>query len=99
MQSIARFRWLVVVCSLAMVVERALAQPLDTLTNERGARDAAVAVEAGRAAADPSDVLSAVEWRKVDAAVARALDWLAAQQEPDGSFPTRETGQPGITGL
>jgi hypothetical protein len=45
------------------------------------------------------DVLTAAEWRRVDTAVDRALIWLAAQQQPDGSFPTLERGQPGVTSL
>jgi hypothetical protein len=44
-------------------------------------------------------VLTRQEWERVDAAVARALAWLAAQQQPDGSFPTLDTGQPGVTCL
>ena len=48
---------------------------------------------------DPANVLSADEWRRVDAAVDRALSFLAAQQQPDGSFPTLDLGQPGVTGL
>jgi hypothetical protein len=47
----------------------------------------------------PANVLSANEWRRVDAAVKRALEWLAGQQERDGSFPTLELGQPGVTSL
>lgn len=47
----------------------------------------------------PSDVLSAAEWKRVDAAVERALAWLAGQQQANGSFPTLETGQPGVTSL
>jgi hypothetical protein len=46
-----------------------------------------------------STVLSAAQWRQVDAAVARGLEWLASQQQPDGSFITMETGQPGVTSL
>ena len=44
-------------------------------------------------------VLTPQEWERVDAAVARALVWLAAQQQPNGSFPTLDTGQPGVTCL
>ena len=47
----------------------------------------------------PANVLSADEWQRVDVAVNRALDWLARQQRPNGSFPTLETGQPGVTCL
>ncbi len=47
----------------------------------------------------PADVLSPEQWRRVDVAVNRALAWLASQQAPDGSFPTLELGQPGVTSL
>jgi hypothetical protein len=47
----------------------------------------------------PASVLSPEEWKRVDRAVNRALNWLASQQQPDGSFPTLETGQPGVTSL
>jgi prenyltransferase beta subunit len=46
-----------------------------------------------------SDALSTEQWRRIDRAVERALFWLASQQNLDGSFPTREPGQPAITGL
>jgi hypothetical protein len=49
--------------------------------------------------APPANVLSYDEWRRVDAAVERALNWLAARQQVDGSFPTIDTGQPGVTCL
>jgi hypothetical protein len=47
----------------------------------------------------PANVLSPQEWQRVDAAVQRALKWLASQQQPDGSFPTMQTGQPAVTSL
>src|SRR4051812_22752402 len=47
----------------------------------------------------PANVLSADEWQRVDVAVNRALDWLAKQQRPDGSFPTLDNGQPAVTSL
>jgi hypothetical protein len=46
-----------------------------------------------------SKVLSSNEWRRLDSAIDRALTWLAAQQQPDGSFPTLTQGQPGVTSL
>jgi hypothetical protein len=47
----------------------------------------------------PKNVLSSHEWSRVDAAVERGLDWLVRQQNPDGSFPTIDNGQPGVTSL
>jgi hypothetical protein len=47
----------------------------------------------------PTDVLSPDEWRRVDAAVERALNFLATQQQRDGSFLTLDIGQPGVTSL
>ena len=48
---------------------------------------------------EPSDVLTPSEWREVDAAVEPALQWLASQQQADGSFLTLDAGQPGVTCL
>jgi hypothetical protein len=64
--------------------------------------DASLArVEAAKRRADneATSVLSSDDWRRVDAAVGRALRWLAARQQSDGSFPTIDTGQPGVTCL
>ena len=47
----------------------------------------------------PSEVLTPILWQKVDAAADKALGWLASQQQRDGSFPTLDTGQPGVTSL
>lgn len=49
--------------------------------------------------ADASEVLSDSEWETVSASVDQALEWLITQQNPNGSFPTQQTGQPGVTGL
>ncbi|MDZ4657805.1 MAG: prenyltransferase/squalene oxidase repeat-containing protein [Bythopirellula sp.] len=46
-----------------------------------------------------TDILSEEQWADVDASVERGLDWLAKQQQRDGSFPTQPFGQPGVTGL
>jgi hypothetical protein len=75
---------------------------LGVAATQVGAQDAAIPTAAKpQAAADdtPADVLSTEEWQRVDGAVERALKWLASQQEPDGSFPTLEAGQPGVTSL
>jgi hypothetical protein len=50
-------------------------------------------------ATSPADVLTPAQWNQTDDAVDRALSWLAAEQMDDGSFPTMDTGQPGVTGL
>lgn len=46
-----------------------------------------------------NEPLSDEELIKIDDAIEKALAWLAAQQNPDGSFPTMPHGQPGITSL
>jgi hypothetical protein len=46
-----------------------------------------------------TDILSNEQWTDVDVSVERGLEWLAKQQQPDGSFPTMPFGQPGVTGL
>jgi hypothetical protein len=38
-------------------------------------------------------------WREVESSVDRALAWLAAQQNADGSFPCIDAGQPAVTSL
>jgi hypothetical protein len=45
------------------------------------------------------DVLSDEQWAAVDVSIDRALVWLATQQAPDGSFMTRDSGQPAVTSL
>jgi hypothetical protein len=61
----------------------------------------AEAQDAAEATVDdsPDDVLPPEEWQRVDAAVDRGLRWLASQQNPDGSFPTLDRGQPAVTGF
>ena len=53
----------------------------------------------GRAHADPLSVLSTNQRRQLEQSVDRALAWIATKQQPDGSFPTHETGQPAVTAL
>src|SRR6476620_8536740 len=47
----------------------------------------------------PRQVLSEQEWRQVDSSVNRGLTFLAAQQQPDGSFPSIPNAQPAVTSL
>lgn len=47
----------------------------------------------------PASILPLDDWQRVDESVERALTFLAAQQEPDGSFPTLPQGQPAVTSL
>jgi hypothetical protein len=47
----------------------------------------------------PANVLTRRQWQRVDAAVGRALTWLTTQQQADGSFPSLDSGQPGVTSL
>ena len=56
-------------------------------------------VRSDDARSDLSDALTPAEWKRVDTALERALEWLASQQQPDGSFPTVPRGQPAITSL
>src|SRR5262245_12006142 len=44
-------------------------------------------------------VLTEAEWRQVDVAVDRAIEFLISQQQSDGSFPTNERAQPAVTSL
>lgn len=46
-----------------------------------------------------SEVLNEKQMADVDDAVNRALQWLASQQQRDGSLPTMPSGQPAITSL
>jgi hypothetical protein len=45
------------------------------------------------------EVLSQSQWQRIEASIDRGLAWVASQQQPDGSFPTQSSGQPGVTAL
>ena len=47
----------------------------------------------------PGEVLTEKQRASVDQSLEKALQWLADQQQRDGSFPTLPSGQPGITSL
>ncbi len=45
------------------------------------------------------NLLAPAQWQRLDNSVERALQWLATQQQRNGSFPTLQQGQPGVTSL
>ncbi len=48
---------------------------------------------------DLSSALPPHEWSRVEASVDAGLRWLAAQQGPDGRFPSEPVAQPAVTSL
>ena len=44
-----------------------------------------------------ANVLSAKQWKQLDASVERGLTWLVKQQKADGSFESFSLGQPAVT--
>jgi hypothetical protein len=83
-------------CVVLMAVAMAATYAQDPIQNtDRGAAPQ----DTNQNDADPTDVLSAEEWERVNEAVDRGLKWLISQQQADGSFPTVQTGQPGVTSL
>ena len=52
-----------------------------------------------QATKNSKDVLTPQQWQQVDATVDRGLEFLAKQQQQDGSFETLPIGQPGVTSL
>ena len=46
-----------------------------------------------------SDVLTKAQWQRVDQSIERGLKYLISQQDADGSFRTKDDGQPGVTSL
>jgi hypothetical protein len=44
-------------------------------------------------------LLAPEEWKRLDHAVDRGVEFIAKSQEFDGSFPTSANGQPGVTSL
>ena len=91
-------------CVLATLGSLLLPAVASTFAQENAANQAtgakAVTASPDRSSDDkPANVLSPAQWRRVDAAVSRALTWLANRQRPDGSFPTLDSGQPAVTSL
>ncbi len=89
---------IVIVESLLLLAAPAAAEEFTAATPTTGTKVQQSASDPANDSA-PANVLSPGQWRRVDAAVNRALTWLATQQHPDGSFPTLDTGQPAVTSL
>ena len=47
--------------------------------------------------APSAKVLTKKQWKQLDESVGRGLQWLAKQQQPDGSFKTLDPAQPAVT--
>jgi hypothetical protein len=45
------------------------------------------------------ELLTSEQWKRLDRAVDRGLKFLSGGQQSDGSFPTKDEGQPGVTSL
>lgn len=45
------------------------------------------------------EILTQAEWQRIDQSVESALAYLASSQQRNGSFPTKNVGQPGVTSL
>jgi hypothetical protein len=83
-------------CLLLLAVGPLRAQENAALRSS--ARNSATAKTA-RSDDTPVRVLSPQEWQRVDHSVDRGLAFLASQQQPDGSFPSLDYAQPGVTSL
>ena len=46
-----------------------------------------------------ASVLTKPQWATIESSIDRALQWLASQQQPDGSFPAIPSAQPAVTSL
>lgn len=61
--------------------------------------DGAPASDVTLGRASPRDVLTPQEWDRLARSTDLALAWITRNQQRDGSFPSLETGQPGVTAL
>ena len=94
-----RIQATLVLCAALFSASSLLAQDEATPPAEKAKPQAEKAEAAKPQAMDPTSVLDEQQWKEVDESINRALKWLATQQEEDGSFPSIQNGQPGVTGL
>src|SRR6476661_357448 len=89
----------VFVCILVLLSGAGRLSAQATRASSPGAAGASKRVGNGNSDDTPRQVLSSQEWQRVDNSVERGLTFLAAQQQPDGSFPTLPGAQPAVTSL
>jgi hypothetical protein len=89
----------ILVCVLLSLTDAGRLQSQEISANASPGRVGSQRTAATHASDTPREVLSDQEWRKVDQSVDRGLTFLAAQQQPDGSFPTLPYAQPAVTSL
>jgi hypothetical protein len=73
-----------------------------TVTCATGQERSETGSAGGAAIARSSDLSTALapgEWVHMEQSIDRGLEWLAAQQQADGQFPSNPVGQPAITSL
>jgi len=100
MQSRTKVACIVVFFSIAAAVNYSIGEePKNDSAKKESGTAAAKQKDKSARSDTPTNVLPAEDWKKVDAAVERALNWLAAEQQVDGSFPSLQKGQPGVTSL
>lgn len=85
-----RQRWAVMVVLLLLAVS----PPVPADTNATPAAPSGPDTQPS-----PTEVLPAGQWVTVNRSIDRALAYIAAQQEPDGSFRSVSLGQPAVTSL
>src|SRR5580704_94470 len=82
-------------CLIACILWRTHSLPA------QGSAGAAASRQKSPAGAKTADraLLAPDEWGRLDRAVDRGIAFIARSQDRDGSFPTANDGQPGVTGL
>ena len=97
---------IVTILSLCMCVETSFAQDISNVVTDdneplmnSSAPDSVGSDSIIAASTNLSAALPASDWARVETSVDRGLQWLASQQAEDGSFPSDDAAQPGVTSL
>jgi hypothetical protein len=81
--------------ALGIAFVAALVRPMSARADDRDPPS----TSAKRGTTTDGLLLSPEQWTRLDRAVDRGLNFVTGQQQPDGSFPTKAEGQPGVTSL